>query len=324
MADRRADARLSSLRSPDHLREAVGALDESSRRLIELSLRRGPPDRALAALAGIPEEELAERRTLILALLGDARGIEEGSFVESAPDGRARPADVEARRPPFRIRRFLRDNGLSLFFLGLFVLALAFQAVAGHIEYNAQQVEHHEATVSLWRYLISSDFGSSVLQNWQSEWLQFVLFIVATIWLFQRGSSESKDPEKEGPGARPNELSGGDGNSPSWARAGAVRRWLYSNSLLALFVAIFLTTWVVQSLNGWSQFNSDQLEHHSRGISWIHYLGTADFWNATLQNWQSEFLAVGAMAVFSVYLRQRGSAQSKLVGASHEATGAVD
>jgi hypothetical protein len=323
MADRRADARLSALRSPGRLREAVGALDESSRRLIELSLRRGPPDRAIAELAGMPEEELAERRTLILELLGDARRTEDEPFVESAPDGGASVAH-EGRRPHFRIRGFLRDNGLSLFFLGLFVIALGLQAVAGHIEYNSQQVEHHQATVSLWRYLTSSDFGSNVLQNWQSEWLQFVMFIVATIWLFQRGSSESKDPEKEGPGARPNERSGGDGNSPSWARAGPVRRWLYSNSLLALFLAIFFATWVVQSLNGWSQYNSDQLEHHSQGISWLHYVGTADFWNATLQNWQSEFLAVGAMVVFSVYLRQRGSAQSKPVGASHEATGAVD
>ena len=323
MADRRTDARLSTLRSPGRLREAVGALDESSRRLIELSLRRGPPDRAIAELAGLPEEELAERRTLILELLGDARRTEDEPFVESAPDGEASVVQ-EGPRPQFRIRGFLRDNGLSLFFLGLFVIALAFQAVAGHIEYNAQQVEHHQATVSLWRYLTSSDFGSNVLQNWQSEWLQFVMFIVATIWLFQRGSSESKDPEKEGPGARPNERSGGDGNSPSWARAGAVRRWLYSNSLLALFLAIFFATWLVQSLNGWSLYNSDQLEHHSQGISWLHYVGTADFWNATLQNWQSEFLAVGAMVVFSVYLRQRGSAQSKPVGASHEATGVVD
>jgi hypothetical protein len=323
MADRRADARLTPLRSPDRLRETVGALDESSRRLIELSLRQGPPDRAIAELAGVPEAELAERRTLILELLGDARRSEE-EFVESAPDGGPSGVEVERRRPQFRVRGFLRDNGLSLFFLGLFVIALALQAVAGHIEYNAQQVEHHGATVSFWRYLTSSDFGSNVLQNWQSEWLQFVLFIVATIWLFQRGSSESKDPDKEGAGARPNELGGGDGKSPSWARAGAVRRWVYSNSLLALFAAIFVVTWVVQSLNGWSHYNSDQLEHHSQGISWLHYVGTADFWNATLQNWQSEFLAVGAMVVFSVYLRQRGSAQSKPVGAAHEATGAID
>jgi hypothetical protein len=222
---------------------------------------------------------------------------------------------------PGGLRGFARDNGLSLFFLALFLLAISFQAISGHIQYNAQQAEHHGTALSFWRYLITTDFANDTLQNWQSEWLQFVLFIVAAIWLFQRGSSESKDPDEEGPGERSDEY---QGNLPHWARASTVRKWLYSRSLLILFIAIFLVTWLAHSFNGWSVYNADQASHHSHGISWLHYVGTADFWNATLQNWQSEFLAVGAMTIFSVYLRQRGSPQSKLVAAPDEATAKTD
>ncbi|HEX2291188.1 MAG TPA: DUF6766 family protein, partial [Pseudonocardiaceae bacterium] len=55
-------------------------------------------------------------------------------------------------------------------------------------------------------------------------------------------------------------------------------------------------------------------------VGWLGYLASADFWNRTLQNWQSEFLAIGSMVVLSVYLRQRGSPESKPVGAPHKVT----
>ena len=102
---------------------------------------------------------------------------------------------------------------------------------------------------------------------------------------------------------------------------GGVRRWVYSNSLLLVMGAIFLGSWFAQSVTGWSAYNADQLEHEASTVGWLGYVGTAGFWEATLENWQSEFLAVGSMAVLSIYLRQRGSPESKPVGAPHDATG---
>jgi hypothetical protein len=225
--------------------------------------------------------------------------------------------------------RRLRNHGLGLFFLALLLLALAGQAVAGHAEYNEQERAHaalegeEPRTVSLGRYLTSSDFGQAVMENWQSEYLQFTLFILATIWLLQRGSPESKELHKAGRESEEDQKLGAhaERHSPRWAAIGGLRTAIYSNSLLLVMAVIFLSSWLAQSLTGWNVYNDDQLEHQEPAVSWIDYLGTPNFWESTLQNWQSEFLAVGSMAVLSIYLRQRGSPESKPVGAPHEATG---
>jgi hypothetical protein len=222
------------------------------------------------------------------------------------------------------MRRFLRENSLSLVFLLFFVLALVAQAFAGWHDFNNEAIAHDEPTISLGRYLTSSSFGNAVLENWQSEYLQFTLYILLTVWFVQRGSPESKELGKEGGESDEEQLLGEHTkpDSPRWARLGGWRTTLYSNSLVAIMVAIWLLSWFGQSVTGWSEFNSEQLTHDESTVSWLGYLGTASFWEATLQNWQSEFLAVGSMAVFSIYLRQRGSPESKPVGAPHhQATG---
>ena len=221
------------------------------------------------------------------------------------------------------MRRFLRENGLSLVFLTFFVLAVAAQAFAGWHEFNDQATAHSDSTISLGRYLTSSSFGNAVLENWQSEYLQFTLYILLTVWFLQRGSPESKELDKAGGESDEDQLVGEHArpDSPRWAAAGGLKTRLYSNSLLIVMVAIWLLSWFGQSVTGWSEFNSDQITHHEPTVNWLGYLGTASFWEATLQNWQSEFLAVGSMAVFSIYLRQRGSPESKPVGAAHGATG---
>ena len=111
-------------------------------------------------------------------------------------------------------------------------------------------------------------------------------------------------------------------SSPSWAKAAGNRRKLYENSLVIVMGTIWLGTWFAQSVTGLTQYNSERLDHQMATVSWWHYLGKPDFWEKTLQNWQSEFLAVGSMAILAVYLRQRGSPESKPVGAPHTATGA--
>jgi hypothetical protein len=221
------------------------------------------------------------------------------------------------------MRRFARDNGLSLAFGALFLGTLVGQAFVGHADFNAAQVAHNGDPISLWRFLRSSEFGVDVLENWQSEYLQFSLFILGTVWLIQRGSPESKEPDKAGLESDEDQRVGAHATerSPAWARVAGWRRTLYSNSLLVVMGAIWLASWAGQSITGRVAFNADRFDHQQSALSWWQYVGSPDFWNRTLQNWQSEFLAVGSMAVLAIYLRQRGSPESKPVGAPHDATG---
>jgi hypothetical protein len=217
----------------------------------------------------------------------------------------------------------VRGNGLSLAFGALFVATLVAQAFVGHADFNAQQLAHNGDPISLWRFIRSSQFGVDVLENWQSEYLQFSLFIFGTVWLIQRGSPESKEPGKAGVESDEQQRVGryATERSPAWARVDGWRRTLYSNSLLLVMGTIWLASWLGQSITGRVAFNAERFDHRQDAVSWLAYLGTPDFWNRTLQNWQSEFLAVGSMAVLAVYLRQRGSPESKPVGSPHEVTG---
>jgi hypothetical protein len=221
------------------------------------------------------------------------------------------------------MKRFLRDNGLSLAFATIFLLALVAQGLVGHADFNQQQLAHHSDTISLGRYLTSSAFGSDVMENWQSEYLQFTLFTLGTIWLLQRGSPESKEMDKSGRESERQQRIGEHAHtrSPRWARVGGLRTAIYSNSLLLVMGTIWLGTWLAQGITGYVTYNAERLEHQESTLGFLGYLGSSEFWNRTLQNWQSEFLAVGSMAILSVYLRQRGSPESKPVGAPHETTG---
>ena len=177
-------------------------------------------------------------------------------------------------------------------------------------------------TLSLGRYLTTSSFAQAVTENWQSEYLQFTLFILLTVWFIQKGSPESKQPGEEGGETDEQQSSGAhaEPDSPRWAKAGGWRLAIYSNSLVLVMATIWVWSWFAQSVSGWSEHNAELLEHEQPSLSWVGYLGSADFWQTTLQNWQSEFLAVGSMAVLAIYLRQRGSPESKPVGCPHHAT----
>jgi hypothetical protein len=220
------------------------------------------------------------------------------------------------------MRRFVRDHSLSLFFLVIFLAALVGQAIAGHILHNEDATAHGEETISIWRYVVSSDFGQAVMENWQSEYLQFMLFMLATVWLIERGSPESKEPGKQGRETLKEQKIGEHAleESPEWAKARGIKAFIYSNSLLIVMSIIFFGSWFAQSVTGWSEFNEQQTAHNEQTVSWLSYIGSADFWEATLQNWQSEFLAVGSFVAITVFLRQRGSPESKPVGTPHDAT----
>jgi len=218
--------------------------------------------------------------------------------------------------------RRLRDNSLSISFGVLFLATLAAQSVVGWHVHQQDASAHGEQAMAYGRFLVSSEFGQAVLENWQSEYLQFVLFILFTIWFVQRGSTESKPLGEQALESDRQQLLGvyAPPDAPSWARAGGWRTHVFSSSLLLLMVAFFLLSWGGQSLTGWRTINDERAAHGEAALSWFDYVSSAGFWEPTLQNWQSEFLAVGTFVIVTVYLRQRGSPESKPVGAPHSET----
>ena len=220
------------------------------------------------------------------------------------------------------MRRFLRENSIGLVFGVLFLAVLVGQAFAGHADFNRMQLTQGLPEVSLGRYLTSASFGTDVAENWQSEYLQFFLYTFFTVWLLQKGSPESKPLDEAGRESDEDQKVGrfAAEDSPEWARAGGWRRVLFSNSLGLVMGMIFLASWTAQSVAGVASYNEEQLGDLQDPVSWAQYLREPDFWNRTLQNWQSELLAVASIAILAVYLRQRGSPQSKPVGAAHTTT----
>ena len=221
------------------------------------------------------------------------------------------------------MRRFLFENSLSIFFLVITLAAIVLQSLAGHRVFNEEAMTHGSETISYGRYLFSSHFGQALLENWQSEYLQFALFALATVWLVQKGSNESKELQSVGLESDQKQKIGGHAASgaSSWARARGWRTWIYSHSLVLVMTTIWLASWYAQSVTGWTEYNNEQRDHDEATVSWGSYVTRPHFWEDTLQNWQSEFLAVGSMAVLTIYLRERGSPESKPVGAAHHETG---
>jgi hypothetical protein len=220
-------------------------------------------------------------------------------------------------------RSFLKDNALSLTFFALFLMALLGQALTGLADFNAEMVAEGLDPISFGRYVTSSSFAVDVAENWQSEYLQFTLFIILTVWLLQRGSPESKAPGAEGSSTNADQKVAREAapDSPRWARSGGWRSQLYGQSLGLLMLSIFLLSWLAQAVAGSTAYSAVRLRSLQNPVGVVEYVQSADFWSRTLQNWQSEFLAVASMVIFSIYLRQRGSSESKPVGEPHESTG---
>jgi hypothetical protein len=221
------------------------------------------------------------------------------------------------------VKRFVKENALGLTFGLLFLVVLVGQAFAGLADYNQQQLAEGLQPIGFARYVTSASFGADVAENWQSEYLQFFLFIFLTVWLVQKGSPESKQLDKVGRESDKDQKVGpyAQEDSPKWAHASGFKLFLFSNSLGLVMGAIFVVSWVAQFIAGRAAFNEEQLGNLEDPMSPVQYLMAPDFWNRTLQNWQSELLAVASMAILAIYLRQRGSSQSKPVGSPHTATG---
>jgi hypothetical protein len=218
------------------------------------------------------------------------------------------------------MRRFLRDNSLSITMFGLFFVFVTAQSVAGLFDYNSTQMEHGRPPVGYVQYLRSGDFVEAVFENWESEFLQMGSYVVLTAFLYQRGSAESKDPEAEDPDAHYGE-DRHRADAPWPVRRGGLALKIYENSLGIALLAIFVFSFVLHAIGGAEAYSQEQVEHGEASVSTLQYLGTSRMWFESFQNWQSEFLAIGAMVVLSIYLRQRGSPESKPVAAPHTKTG---
>jgi uncharacterized protein DUF6766 len=221
------------------------------------------------------------------------------------------------------VKRFLKENAIGLVFGTLFLIVLVGQAIAGLADFNQQQLVEGLPTITMGRYLTSASFGTDVAENWQSEYLQFFLYIYLTVWLLQKGSPESKSLDQAGLESDEKQKVGeyADEKSPKWAHYRGLRLTMLSNSLGTVMGLLFLASWATQSIAGVAAFNEKLLSDQQDPITWGRYVLEPDFWNRTLQNWQSELLAVASMAILAIYLRQRGSPQSKPVGTAHTATG---
>jgi hypothetical protein len=220
------------------------------------------------------------------------------------------------------MRRFFRENGLSLVLFCLFFFTfLVGQSIVGHREYNNDQQEHRQPTIGYAEYLGSTHFLEATMENWESEFLQMFIYVVLTIFLYQKGSSESKDPDKEEAVDRDPRQSKNKKDAPWPVRKGGLVLKLYENSLSLVFLIAFLLSFFLHAVGGKGEYNQDQLLHGGEQVSVLGYMETSRFWFESLQNWQSEFLAIGSMVLLSVWLRQKGSPESKPVDAPHDQTG---
>ena len=213
-----------------------------------------------------------------------------------------------------RIPAFLHNNGLLLACLGLFAVFFVGMVVSGAATYNQEQQEHGSPEqVSVFAYLTTGDFVEATFENWESEFLQMGMYVVLTAVLFQKGSSESKPIT--GPAPQDQDARGAqkDQHSPWPVRKGGLILTLYEHSLAIAFFVLFFASWALHAVGGVKAFNEEQLQHGQAAISVWRYVTTSQFWFESMQNWQSEFIAVAAIVGLSIFLRQKGSAESKPV-----------
>lgn len=218
----------------------------------------------------------------------------------------------------FSKKTWLYRNGLSVVFIGLFLLTLLAQALTGWNEHNNELNEQGARSLDLGSYLQSGHFISATFENFESEFLQMVLYVLLTVKLRQIGSAESKKIDQEEEVDREPIPS----KDAPWAvRQGGWILKLYSNSLSIVFIILFSLSWYLHLYGSWQDHNIEQTLKGKPVDTMVAYLGQANFWFETFQNWQSEFMSVAAIVIFTIFLRQKGSPESKPVDAPHMETG---
>jgi hypothetical protein len=229
--------------------------------------------------------------------------------------GRPTKSRRAAAKKSSGLARVLKDNGLSLVLLVLFLGFWAAQFVVGRLDYNEERGERGLPALTMPEYLTSSHFMEATTENWESEFLQMGAFVLLTVWLVQRGSAESSDPDEEEPDPKPS------AESPWPVKRGGWVLRVYENSLTIAFVLLFLGSMVLHAMSGARLHSEQEVAAGKPPVDTWEYLGTPRFWFESFQNWQSEFLAILSMVVLTIWLRQRNSPESKPVEASHRETG---
>jgi len=232
------------------------------------------------------------------------------------------PRGAERRDGPSRggLTKFVRDNALSLACFSVFAAFWAAQSLTGWRSALADALAHGGSSFGYWHYLTTAHFAEATFENWESEFLQMGAFVLLTIFLIQKGSSESKkesgDPRDEDPRRHRS-----DPDAPWPVRRGGLWLVAYENSLLIAFTVMFAGSFLGHVVSGAHEYTVEQHEHGASGVGGWQFVRMSEFWFQSFQNWQSEFLAVGSIVLLSVFLRQRGSAESKPVSAAHGSTG---
>jgi hypothetical protein len=219
------------------------------------------------------------------------------------------------------MRERLRQNGLSIVLFGLFLLSWIGQSVTGHLYDNQQRRQHGDPPKSYGDYIAGDGFLEATMENWESEFLQICAYVVLTAFLYQKGSAESKDPDKDEAVDRDPRPSRDDPNVPGPVRRGGLALKLYENSLGIATGLLFLGSFFLHAVGGAGEYSRERMEHGESAVSTLEYFGTSRFWHESFQNWQSEFLSIAVVVVLSIWLRQKGSPESKPVDAPHSQTG---
>ena len=219
------------------------------------------------------------------------------------------------------MRRLLRENGLSIVLLSAFIAFWIGQSVAGRREYNDEQQAHGQAEVAYSEYLTSAHFWEATTENWESEFLQIFFYVLLTAFLYQKGSAESKKLDEPEPVDRDPRASRHRPDAPWPVRRGGLALKLYEHSLSLAFLGCFLVAITLHAVSGAKDYSDEQVAHGEPPVSALDYVVTSRFWFESFQNWQSEFLSIAMVVLLSIFLRQRGSPESKPVDSPHSETG---
>ena len=238
---------------------------------------------------------------------------------DTTPAARTAGHASHRHRSPFT--QLLYENGLTLVLMGLFVVFMLGQTATGLREHNKEIEEHGQPKVSLAQYLVSGHFAEATAENWESEFLQMAMFVLLTVCLRQKGSPESKPLEGEEDVDEDPAEKRDDPRAPWPVRKGGFILWVYSHSLSLAFATLFLLSLAVHAWGGAKDYTEEQAAKGEAGASMLQYVGTSRFWFESFQNWQSEFLSLAAMVYLGVYLREKGSAESKPVATPHDEQG---
>jgi hypothetical protein len=215
-------------------------------------------------------------------------------------------------------KNFFYRNSLSIVFLVLMLLSLAGQIYTGWKEHNEFLNDHSIPSQTIPQYITSGHFLQATFENWESEFLQMALFVVLTIFLRQKGSSESKDDDEVS--VDRSELVAKK-DSPWSVKKGGFYLGFYKHSLTIALFFLYLLSFLLHWYGSCLDFNEKQMIEHKNAVGFFDYLDNKRLWFESFQNWQSEFLSIFTIVFLSVYLRQIGSPQSKKVNDAHSKTG---